>query len=314
MCSNEGHLIKPGNSFENQMGSILNRLREKEILVSDGAWGTYLQEKGLRPGECPELWNLTNREVVLGIAGGYCEEGIDLVQTNSFGGTRFKLQHYGLEERVVELNKAAAEISRQAAGQDVIVLGSMGPTGKILLAGEVTEIELYDAFAKQAIALESGGADAVCIETMSDTEEALCAIRAVKENTRLEIVSTFTFERTKQGEYRTMMGISPQEMAAALMDEGVPIIGANCGNGIQEMIPIVRQIRQFDRQVPILIHANAGTPILQGGETRFRESPEEMAKWVPELIEAGANIVGGCCGTTKAHIRAIRQAVEDFMS
>ncbi len=296
------------------MGVLLDKLRERKILVSDGAWGTYLQEKGLHPGECPELWNITKRDIVLGIAKGYCDEGIDMLETNSFGGSWFKLQSYGLGERVFDLNKAAAEISSQAAGEHIIVLGSVGPTGKILLTGEVNEKDLYDAFAKQAIALESGGADAACIETMSDTGEALCAIRAVKENTGLEIICTFTFERTRQGEYRTMMGISPVEMTQALMDAGVPVIGTNCGNGIREMIPVVKQIRQCDPRVPILVHANAGMPILQGGETRFRESPEEMAKWVPELIEAGANIIGGCCGTTTSHIRAIKNAVQSFTS
>jgi 5-methyltetrahydrofolate--homocysteine methyltransferase len=296
------------------MGIILDRLREKKILVSDGAWGTYLMEKGLKPGECPELWNVSKGDVVLGIAKGYCDEGIDLLETNSFGGSRFKLRHYGLEERVHELNKAAAEISREAAGQQVVVLGSIGPTGKILLTGEITETELYDAFAEQAVALESGGADAACIETISDTAEAICAIRAVKENTGLEIICTFTFERTRQGEYRTMMGISPLEMARALLESGVPVIGANCGNGIKEMIPIVKQIRGYDPQVPILIHANAGMPILKGGETRFLESPEEMARWVPELIEAGANIIGGCCGTTTSHIRAIKKAIQAYTS
>ena len=296
------------------MGVVLDRLRQRKILVSDGAWGTYLMEKGLKPGECPELWNVSKRDVVLGIAKGYCDEGIDLLETNSFGGSRFKLRHYGLEERVYELNKAAAEISREAAGQQVVVLGSIGPTGKILLTGEITETELYNAFAEQAVALESGGADAACIETISDTAEAICAIRAVKENTGLEIICTFTFERTRQGEYRTMMGISPLEMAHALLESGVPVIGANCGNGIKEMVPIVKQIRGYDPQVPILIHANAGMPILKGGETRFLESPEEMARWVPELIEAGANIIGGCCGTTTSHIRAIKKAIQAYTS
>jgi 5-methyltetrahydrofolate--homocysteine methyltransferase len=296
------------------MGILLDKLRECKVLVSDGAWGTYLMEKGLQPGECPELWNVVKREVVLGISKGYCDEGIDLLETNSFGGSRFKLRHYGLEERVNELNKTAAEISREAAGQHVVVLGSIGPTGKILLTGEVTETELYDAFAEQAIALESGGADAACIETLSDTAEALCAIRAVKENTGLEIICTFTFERTRQGEYRTMMGISPMEMASVLLESGVPVIGANCGNGIKDMIPVVKQIRQYDRKVPILIHSNAGMPILKGGETGYQESPEEMARWVPELIEAGTDIIGGCCGTTTSHIRAIKQAVEAYKS
>lgn len=296
------------------MGIVMDKLKGKKILVSDGAWGTYLQDKGLQPGECPELWNVTKREIVLGIAAGYCEEGVDLLETNSFGGSRFKLQHFGLENRTFELNKAAAEISREAAGQQVIVLGSMGPTGKILLTGEVTETELYDAFKEQAMALESGGADAACIETMSDTDEALCAIRAVKENTGLEIICTFTFELTRQGEYRTMMGVSPLEMAQVLLESGVHIIGANCGNGMKGMIPVVRQMRQYDPQVPILIHANAGMPILKGGETSFCESPEEMARWIPALIDAGATVIGGCCGTTTSHIRAIKNAILDLES
>lgn len=292
-----------------EMGKILDKLKSRKILVSDGAWGTYLQEKGLKPGECPELWNITNREIVLGIAKGYCEQGIDLLETNSFGGSWFKLQHYGLEQRAFELNKVAAEISKEAAGQQILVIGSIGPTGKILMTEEVTEQELYAAFKEQAMALESGGADAVCIETMSDIGEALCAIRAVKENTELEVICTFTFERTIQGEYRTMMGVSPTDMAEALLEAGVHIIGANCGNGMKGMIPVVKQVSQFDSGVPILIHANAGMPILKGGETSFCEPPEEMARWIPEVIDAGATIIGGCCGTTTSHIRAIKEAI-----
>jgi 5-methyltetrahydrofolate--homocysteine methyltransferase len=234
---------------------------------------------------------------------------VDLLETNSFGGSYFKLQLYGLEDRVFELNKAAAEISRTAAGQQVLVLGSIGPTGKILMTGEVTETELYNAFREQALALESGGADAACIETMSDLDEALCAIRAVRENSNLEIICTFTFEETRQGDFRTMMGVSPTEMTRMLLENGVRIIGANCGNGIKGMIPIVNEIRQINREVPILIHANAGLPILKGKKTHFCETPEEMAKWVPQLVDAGANIIGGCCGTTTYHIAAIKKAI-----
>ena len=291
------------------MDKVTNKLKSKGILVSDGAWGTYLQEMGLQGGECPELWNITHKDLILGIAKGYCEKGVDLLETNSFGGSYFKLQLYGLEDRVFELNKAAAEISRTAAGQQVLVLGSIGPTGKILMTGEVTETELYNAFREQALALESGGADAACIETMSDLDEALCAIRAVRENSNLEIICTFTFEETRQGDFRTMMGVSPTEMTRMLLENGVRIIGANCGNGIKGMIPIVNEIRQINREVPILIHANAGLPILKGKKTHFCETPEEMAKWVPQLVDAGANIIGGCCGTTTYHIAAIKKAI-----
>jgi 5-methyltetrahydrofolate--homocysteine methyltransferase len=246
---------------------------------------------------------------VLGIAKDFNAEGVDLLGTNSFGGNRFKLERYGLGDRVFELNKAAAEISREVAGQHVIILGSIGPTGKFLLSGEVTETELYEAFSEQAVALEAGGADAACIETMSDIAEALCAVRAVKENTSMEIICTFTFEQTRKEEYHTMMGVSPLEMAQALLVSGTQVIGANCGNGIRGMIQIVKQIRQFDQKVPILIHANVGIPVFQEGRTVFCESPEEMARWVPELIDAGANIIGGCCGATAAYIRAIKNTI-----
>jgi 5-methyltetrahydrofolate--homocysteine methyltransferase len=291
------------------MKKIIDRIKAKGVLVSDGAWGTYLQEKGLETGECPELLNITNRERVLEIAQGYCDQGIDMVETNSFGGNRFKLELYGLDDMVVELNKAAAEISREAAGQDILVMGSIGPTGKILMTGDITGDELYDAFSEQVAALESGGADAACIETMSDLEEALIAVKAVRENSDLEIVCTFTFEKTRQGENRTMMGVSPAEMTRSLLENGVQVVGANCGNGIKDMIRIVQEIRQIDQNVPVLIHANAGMPILKGGETHFCESPEEMAKWVPQLIHAGANMIGGCCGTTVSHIAAIKDAI-----
>lgn len=289
---------------------LTKALQKGQILVSDGAWGTFLHQKGLQPGECPELWNLTHREEVLDIARSYVEAGADLIETNSFGANRIKLKHYGLENRAREINRTAAEISREAAGEDRIVLGSMGPTGKFLITGEVTEEALLEAFSEQAVALEAGGVDAVCIETMSALDEALIAVKAVREYTDLEIVCTFTFERMVDGTYRTMMGVSPAEMAKALVQAGVDVIGTNCGNGMGPMIEIVREIRSVTQDIPILVHANAGKPIVQEGKTVFPETPEEMASQIPELIRAGANVIGGCCGTTPEHIRAMREVVD----
>lgn len=291
------------------MKRIADELAGGRVLISDGAWGTQLQARGMRPGECPELWCVERRDAVRDIAQSYLDAGADLVKTNSFGGTRFKLEHYGLAGRAAELNEAAAAISREAAGPDRHVIASIGPTGKMLLAGDVTEQELEAAFAEQAAALERGGADACCIETMSALDEALLAVKAVRENTRLEIVCTFTFERTKRGDFRTMMGVSPSEMAAALLEAGVDIVGANCGNGMGPMAEIVREIRGAAPRVPILVHANAGAPVNVGGVVTFPETPEEMARHAIEVVRAGANIVGGCCGTTPAHIRAIAAAV-----
>lgn len=295
------------------MGKILDQIKKGKILVSDGAWGTFLQKKGLQLGECPEEWNVTHPGEVLDIARSYIDAGADMIETNSFGGTRFKLEKYGLANQVFELNKAAAELSRNAAG-DKFVLGSVGPTGKILMMGDVTEEELYEAFKEQAKGLEAGGADAIMIETMTDLEEAKLAIRAAKENTRCEVFCTMTFEKTVSGEFRSMMGISPTEMVETLIDAGADLIGANCGNGIADMIGIVEEIRKTDKNIPVLVHANAGMPVYRDGETFFPETPGEMAVLVPKIIAAGANIIGGCCGTTPDHICKVREVVDSTTS
>lgn len=279
------------------------------VLVSDGAWGTFLQKKGLKPGECPELWNLERPDDVRAIAQSYIDAGADLIETNTFGGNRFQLTHYGLAERVSEINEAGARLSREAAGDRAFVIASMGPTGEMLVMEDVTEEELYEAFKEQAVALEKGGADAVCIETMSALDEAELAVRAAKENTACEVICTFTFERNLQGEYRTMMGVSPEQFAAAMVEAGADVIGTNCGNGIGRMIEIVQALRTAAPGLPILVHANAGLPKNIDGIDVFPETPEQMAAQVPALIAAGANLIGGCCGTTPEHIRALRRVI-----
>ena len=289
---------------------IVDAVKDGRILVSDGAWGTFLHAKGLQPGECPELWCVERPDDVFDIAKSYIDAGSDMIEADSFGGTRFKLEHYGLAERVVEINKAAAAISRKAAGEDNWVIASIGPTGKMLVTGDVTEDELYDAFKEQAVALAEGGTDAICVETMSAIDEASLAIRAVKENTDCEIICTFTFELKRSGKYRSMMGASPADAAKASIEAGADIIGTNCGNGFERMIDIVKEIRAAAPDTPILVHANAGLPQFVDGKDVFPETPEQMAALVPAIIEAGANIIGGCCGTTPDHITAIKNAVE----
>jgi 5-methyltetrahydrofolate--homocysteine methyltransferase len=291
------------------MNSLLTALKNKKVLISDGAWGTFLHERGLQPGECPELWNSTHRDDVFAIAKSYIDAGADIILTNSFGGSPAKLEHYGLQDRVAELNETAAAISRDAAGADHLVLGSIGPTGVMLMMGEVSEETLYDGFCVQAGALKKGGVDALCIETMSALDEACLAIRAARESSGLEVACTFTFEKTINGEFRTMMGVSPAEMVQAVKEAGASVLGTNCGNGFDQMIDIVKEIRSIDPLTPILVHANAGKPVFQDGKTVFPETPEMMAAKINDLIKSGANIIGGCCGTTPAHIQKLVHAI-----
>jgi 5-methyltetrahydrofolate--homocysteine methyltransferase len=246
----------------------------------------------------------------LDVAQSYVDAGADMIESNSFGGTRFKLEHYGLADRVAEINEAAAKISCEVAGPSRWVIASIGPTGKMLVTGEVTEEDLYAAFKEQAMALAKGGAPALCIETMSAADEAALAIRAARENTDCEVICTFTFQRGAKGQFRTMMGLSPTKAAEEAIKAGAHIVGPNCGNGIEYMIEIVKEMRAAAGATPILVHANAGLPKTVNGVDVFPESPEEMAARVKAIVEAGANIVGGCCGTTPAHIKAIRKAVD----
>lgn len=290
------------------MRNLKKELSFGRTLISDGAWGTFLQQKGLAPGECPELWNLTRPNDVFDIAHSYVLAGADMVETNSFGANSYKLAPFGLHSKVYEINKAAAEISRKAAGNSKYVLGSIGPTGKMIITGDVTYDDLYAVFAEQAAALYEGGADAIVIETMSDIEETRAAVHACKDKTKAVIIVTMTFEKTAEDTYHTMMGVTPAEMTAEMVKAEADVIGANCGNGIINMIGIVKEIRKVNSVIPVLIHANAGAPEYRNGVTVFPESPDQMASSVKELIKAGANIIGGCCGTTPDHIRKIADA------
>jgi len=293
------------------MEGLLERVKRGEILISDGAMGTFLQAKGLQLGECPEFWCISHPEVVKAIAEAYIAAGSDIVETNSFGGTSYKLKPYGLADKVGEINRAAARLAKQAMGVKGYVVASVGPTGEIVEeeGGNVTAEDLYQAFKEQVVALEEGGADALCIETMSSLTEAVQAIRAAKDHTRLPVISTFTFQ-VDAGGCHTMMGVTPERAAKEAAAAGADIIGANCGNGIVIMIDITRRMRAAQPHTPILIHANAGMPVLQDEKTLYKETPEFMASHVKELIKAGANIVGGCCGTTPDHIAAIARAVK----
>jgi 5-methyltetrahydrofolate--homocysteine methyltransferase len=289
--------------------NILDKLKNNGILIFDGALGTILQAKGLKPGECPEFWNITRSSDVKEIAVSYINAGSDIISTNSFGGSRIKLSRFGLAEKTIEINRTAAAICREAAGNEKHVAGSIGPTGKMLMMGDITEEELSDAFSEQAMALEQGGADIIIIETMSADDEASLAVKAARASTKCTVVITMTFSGDNNGGYHTMMGVSPEEMVISMKEAGAHIVGSNCGNGIREMVDIAKILRSADNKIPVIIQANAGMPDLIDGKTVFHESPEMMASFVPELVRSGVNLIGGCCGTTPDHIKQIAKVL-----
>ena len=284
--------------------TILDRLARGDLLISDGATGTYLQGHGLEPGGCPEEFNVSHPAVVKGMARDYFEAGSDMVLTNSFGGSKFMLKKYGYGEHVREFNRLAAEHARSQAPPGHYVLGSVGPTGEFLEPlGEVSEAEMLDAFIEQTTALEEGGADGVVIETKTALEEASLAIRAAKENTNLVVMATMTFDKGPRG-FFTMMGVTPEQGVKGLQEAGADIVGTNCGNGIDVMIELARELREATDGY-LLIHSNAGIPSIVKGQIVYPETPEYMAERFQTLADMGINILGGCCGTGPDHIRQL---------
>ncbi len=277
-------------------------LSENFPLVSDGAWGTQLQNLGLTPGHCPDSWNILHPDKVKQVAQSYIEAGSQIILTNTFRSNRIALKEYELADRTVELNRRGVEISRQAAMRKAYVFASIGPSGKMLVTGEVEEAALQAAFLEQAKALADGGADALLIETMSDLKEALVALRAAK-STGLPVIVSMVFDSGKEKDY-TMMGQTPEQCAKALKAAGADGIGANCGQGIEGFINICSRLKQSS-QLPIWIKPNAGLPEIINGATIYRTTPQQFARYVPDLIRAGADVIGGCCGTTPDFIREI---------
>lgn len=289
---------------------FLSTIKERLLLI-DGAMGTMLQAAGLPVGEASEKWNLEHPEVVEKIQAEYMNAGSDIILTNSFGGNLFKLEANQLGDRMAEINLAAAQISRKAAGEDVYVAGSIGPTGQFLEPlGEVSNQQMEAVFQQQIEALINGGIDVVCIETMSDPQEAALAVSAAKKAGSIPVIASMTYEGGKAG-YRTMMGKDVAACVKALSDAGADIIATNCGLGIDQMIDIVQEMREATN-LPLMAEPNAGMPELVDGQTVFRETAKMMASKLPKLIEAGLSIVGGCCGTSPQYIKLFRKVVDDF--
>ncbi len=289
---------------------FLQLLYDKTVTVGDGAMGTMLQEAGLEAGDCGELWNVEKPEVITEIQRQYVGAGSDFIITNTFGGSPPALAGHGLADRTEELNEAGVKAARAAAGDKCLVLGDIGPSGKILEPyGDISFDDLKRDFMRQVEGMKAGGVDAFIIETMMDINELRCAFEAIREVSDLPVVTSMCFKQS--GDVcRTMFGTSAADAAKEMESMGAVIAGANCMVTIDEFVPIVNQMNEATR-LKIMAQPNAGLPKLKQGVLRYDSTAEGMADWLPELINAGARIVGGCCGTTPEYIQRVRKWVNN---
>jgi 5-methyltetrahydrofolate--homocysteine methyltransferase len=275
-------------------------------ILADGAMGTSLFAEGLQFGDPPEVWNLSHPEVVRRIHRSYLDAGSQILMTNTFGGNRLRLGLHGLERRVAELNRTAAILLRSevdVAGGTALVAGDIGPTGAIMVpVGTLEEAEAIDVFAEQAAALVAGGVDLIWIETMSDLGEIRAAIAGVRQVApEIPLVTTMTFDTRG----RTMMGVTPEDAVRTLWALGADAVGGNCGNGPDELIPVMTKMHAAVPEAVLVAKSNAGMPELIDMRAVYRSMPSAFAEQVLAMRDAGATIVGGCCGTTAAHLAAI---------
>jgi 5-methyltetrahydrofolate--homocysteine methyltransferase len=284
--------------------SALQELLKRTPVITDGAWGTQIQNLGLEAGGCPDAWNLIKPAAVEQVARSYVEAGSRIVLTNTFGANRIMLERHGLADEAVDLNRAGAILSRRAAGDNVFVFGSIGPAGRLLVMGEIDRVELADAFEEQASALADGGVHGIIVETMSDLEEARVAVAAAKE-TGLPVVASMVYDAGKEFD-RTMMGVTVEEAVAGLTDAGADVLGANCGMGVEFFENVTRRLRAATT-LPIWIKPNAGLPEMIGSDVVYKTTPDEFASYAVGIRDAGAQFIGGCCGTTPDFIRALVQ-------
>lgn len=285
--------------------TLLETLQSGRLLIADGATGTLLMAAGLPAGAAPELWNVERPEQILALHRAYLEAGSQIILTNTFGGSRIKLDKFGLGERARELNLAAAALARQASQGRAYVAGDIGPTGELMQPmGALTYDAAWQAFAEQAAALAHGGVDAIWVETMTDLSEAKAAVAGARQATGLPVFCSLSFGRKA----RTMMGVSARQAAEELWPLGLSAIGANCGEGL-EMIPeVLRQMRQVLPEAPLIVKPNAGLPKLVAGQTHYDLAPGDFAAQMKEFIAQGAQVIGSCCGSSPNFIAALRRA------
>lgn len=281
-------------------------LREGNLLIADGATGTMLQAMGLPAGTAPELWNVERPDAIRAHHRAYLDAGSGVILTNTFGGSRLKLERTGgLGQRVVELNRAAAVVAKEAADGQAYVAGDIGPTGELLAPyGTLRYEEALEVFAEQALALVEGGVDLLWVETMADLNEARAAVEGAKQVTDLPVFCSLSFGSSG----RTMMGLTPTQAAETLWSMGLAAIGANCGEGIEPVVGALVEMRAVLPEAPLIAKPNAGLPRLEEGRTVFDLQPAEMATHVAHLVERGAQVIGGCCGSTPEHIAAMASA------
>ncbi|MEA3238481.1 MAG: homocysteine S-methyltransferase family protein [Candidatus Bipolaricaulota bacterium] len=285
---------------------LKDRLSERGVLIADGATGTILQAAGLPPGVSPERWNLENPEAIHVMHQAYVEAGSDLILTNTFGGTRLRLEKTRLGDSMRAINLAAARLARKAARESTFVLGDIGPIGMLLKPlGRLSIEEAKASFAEQAGTLAEGGVDAILIETMSDLKEALAAVQGACQATNLPILVSMSFDTHGH----TMMGVSPETAAVKLWDLGVDVIGANCGRSLSETLEAVKKMREAVPEATLLAKPNAGLPHVESGESIYDITPNVMAEYALKFVALDVKIFGGCCGSTPEHIRAVAEAL-----
>jgi 5-methyltetrahydrofolate--homocysteine methyltransferase len=289
------------------MNSLIANTLQAGPALTDGAWGTELQKMGLAPGEIADSWNLSQPQKVAAIAQSYVNAGSRIILTNTFRSNRIAFRDHGALPKLKDINRAGVGISRAAAGRQARVFASIGPSGKMLMAEEVTEQELADAFGEQALALAEAGPDALVIETMSDLTEATIALDAAK-TTGLPVIVCMVFDSGKDQD-RTLTGLTPERAAKELTAAGAHVVGANCGKGIDGFIGICQRLHGAT-DLPIWIKSNAGLPRVSGDSVVYDMTAEVFAGYVPKLVSAGASFIGGCCGTNPEFIRAMSECLQ----